>query len=189
MLLPFRSYCMGRVVDRLTPFSEEGRKKKKAGFCIYCKKHINESSKFCPNCGEEKLSDPDLIPIKLVKPKELKGNLPPLKFFFNDELNESVTTFTLIQNDEYCNVYLVCSNHSLDVVDEYQILHHWKQPSEMQIGINQVNGYDVRIRWVDTYVGTRVGEWEGLAMNFVRRALSHIIDERGNPLNLDEEFL
>ena len=179
---------MGRVVDRLTPFSEEGRKKKKAGFCIYCKKHINESSKFCPNCGEEKLSDPDLIPIKLVKPKELKGNLPPLKFFFNDELNDSVTTFTLIQNDEYCNVYLVCSDARLEVVDEYQILHYWKQPSEMQICINQVNMYDIEARWVDTNVGTRDGLNAGLVMNFVKRALSHITDEEGNPLDLDETF-
>ena len=179
---------MGRVVDRLTPFSEEGRKKKKAGICINCKKHINESSKFCSNCGQEKLTDPDLIPIKLVKPKELKGNLPPKQFFFNDEFNNSVTTFTLIKNDEYCNVYLVCSNDSLEVVDEYQILHYWKKPSQMQVSINQLNGYDVKIKWVDTNVGTRVGGWKGLAMNFVKRALSHITDERGNPLNLDETF-
>lgn len=140
------------------------------------------------NNQTEKQPDIPITPIANVTPKRLKGNLPPMEFVFNDEFNNSVTTFTLIQNDEYCNVYLVCSKDSLEVVDEYQILHYWKKPSQMQVSINQLNGYDVKIKWVDTNVGTRVGGWKGLAMNFVKRALSHITDERGNPLNLDETF-
>ena len=140
------------------------------------------------NNQTEKKPDIPITPIANVTPRILKGNLPPKQFVFNDELNDSVTTFTLIQNDEYCNVYLVCSNDSLQVVDEYQILHYWKKPSGMQICINQVNMYDEKTRWVDTNVGTRDGLNAGLVMNFVKRALSHITDERGNPLNLDETF-
>ena len=136
----------------------------------------------------EKKPDIPITPIANVTPRRLKGNLPPMEFVFNDELNDSVTTFTLIQNDEYCTVYLVCSDARREVVDEYQILHYWKQPSEMQICINQVNMYDEKARWVDTNVGTRDGLNAGLVMNFVKRALSQITDERGNPLNLDETF-
>lgn len=136
----------------------------------------------------ERQPDIPITPIANVTPRRLKGNLPPMEFVFNDELNDSVTTFTLIQNDEYCNVYLVCLDRSLGVIDEYQILHYWKQPSQIQICINQVNMYDEKARWVDTNVGTRDGLNAGLVMNFVKRALSHITDERGNPLNLDETF-
>ncbi len=140
------------------------------------------------NNQTDKQPDIPITPIANVTPRRLKGNLPPKEFVFNDELNDSVTTFTLIQNDEYCNVYLVCLDRRLEVVDEYQILHYWKQPSEMQIYLNQVNMYDEKARWVDTNVGTRDGLNAGLVMNFVKRALSHINDERGNPLNLDETF-
>ena len=140
------------------------------------------------NNQTEKKPDIPITPIANVTPRRLKGNLPPMEFVFNDELNDSVTTFTLIQNDKYCNVYLVCLNRSLEVVDEYQILHYWKQPSEMQIYLNQVNMYDEKARWVDTNVGTRDGLNAGLVMNFVKRALSHITDEEGNPLDLDETF-
>ena len=140
------------------------------------------------NNQTEKKPDIPITPIANVTPRRLKGNLPPMEFVFNDELNNAVTTFTLIQSDEYCNVYLVCLDRSLKVLDEYQILHYWKQPSEMQIYLNQVNMYDEKARWVDTNVGTRDGLNAGLVMNFVKRALSHITDERGNPLNLDETF-
>ena len=140
------------------------------------------------NNQTERQPDIPITPIANVTPRRLKGNLPPKEFVFNDELNDSVTTFTLIQNDEYCNVYLVCSKKRLEVVDEYQILHYWKKPSHMQVCINQLNGYDVKIKWVDTNVGTRDGLNAGLVMNFVKRALSQITDERGNPLNLDETF-
>jgi len=140
------------------------------------------------NNQTERQPDIPITPIANVTPRRLKGNLPPKEFVFNDELNDSVTTFTLIQNDEYCNVYLVCSDDRLEVVAEYQILHYWKQPSGMQIYLNQVNMYDEKARWVDTNVGTRDGLNAGLVMNFVKRALSQITDERGNPLNLDETF-
>jgi hypothetical protein len=142
---------------------------------MYQKEYIHEKVVKIPELSE-------------ITPIQIKGSSPPPKFCWKDPTRPGrIVEFILLENTRNCNIFAVSLKTPPPQIKQYQILYYWKNQSERQQVINELNDFGANSRWVDTHVQSR-GDYAQWFRNWIRLALANLTDHKNKPLDLDETF-